>query len=205
MTSDLANRVVRVDKVNGRVASQYAAANASNTPWYFLVNAKLKVNSKFDFDWQPDRLQIPKHYIFTATNPVNHLEYGHQAIVANNKNITLNTVATGLDFTMDGEHEVVNINSGIGVYNTSVWDTWRTSFRETLKLKAYTEKSTDLEAKFRLSSWLNLGEGEFGEYSTMAALDACRYYESVNGDLDKLRLSYDWAWLRTHYERLYPK
>jgi len=205
MTGDLANRVIRVAGVNGRVASQHAAANASNTPWYFLVNAKLKVNSKFDFDWQPDRLQIPKHYIFTATNPVNHLEYGHQAIVANNKNITLNTVAKGLDFTMDGEHEVVKVNSGIGMYNTSAWDTWRTAFRETLKLKAYTDKNTDLEAKFRLSSWLNLGDGDFGSVSMDAALDACRYYESVNGELEQLRLSYDWAWLRSHYERLYPK
>ena len=204
-TAGLSNRVIRVDGINGRVASQHAAANASNTPWYFLVNAKLKVNTKFDWDWQPDRLQIPKHYIFTATNPVNHLEYGHQAIVANNKKLTLNTVVKGLDFTMDSEHEVVNINCGIGMYNTSVWDTWRTAFREVLKLKYYTERNDDLEAKFRLSSWLNLGDGEFGKYSTMSALDACRYYESVNGKLDKLRLSYDWEWLRTHYERLYPK
>jgi hypothetical protein len=204
-TAGLSNRVIRVDGINGRVASQHAAANASNTAWYFLVNAKLKVNTKFDWAWQPDRLQIPKHYIFTATNPVNHLEYGHQAIVANNKKLTLNTVVKGLDFTMDSEHEVVNINCGIGMYNTSVWDTWRTAFREVLKLKYYTERNDDLEAKFRLSSWLNLGDGEFGKYSTMAALDACRYYESVNGELDKLRLSYDWEWLRTLYDRLYPK
>ena len=203
-TRNSSNRVVRVDGINGRVASQHAAANASNTPWYFLVNAKLRVHRDFDWSWQPDRLQIPKHYIFTATNPVNHLEYGHQAIVANNKNITLNTIVKGLDFTMDGEHEVVKVNSGIGMYNTSVWDTWRTAFRETLKLKAYTEKNDDLEAKFRLSSWLNLGDGDFGSISMDAALDACRYYESVNGELEKLRLSYDWAWLRSHYEKLYP-
>ena len=199
-TAGLSNRVIRVDGINGRVASQHAAANASNTSWYFLVNAKLKVNKKFDWDWQPDRLQIPKHYIFTATNPVNHLEYGHQAIVANNKKLTLNTVVKGLDFTMDSEHEVVQINSGIGMYNTSIWDTWRTAFREVLKLKYYTEHNDDLEAKFRLSSWLNLGDGEFGEYSTIAALDACRYYETVNGDLNKLRLSYDWDWLKTYFE-----
>jgi hypothetical protein len=181
------------------VASQHAAANASNTSWYFLVNAKLKVNEKFDFDWQPDRLQIPKHYIFTATNPVNHLEYGHQAIVANNKKLTLNTEVKGLDFTMDSEHEVVQINSGIGMYNTSIWDTWRTAFREVLKLKYYTEHNDDLEAKFRLSSWLNLGNGKFGEYSIMAASDACQYYDSVKGDLGKLRLSYDWDWLKSYF------
>jgi hypothetical protein len=203
LTAGLDNRVVRVDGVQGRVASQHAAANASETPWYFLVNAKLKVNDKFDFDWQPDRLQIPKHYIFRATNPVNGLEYGHMAMVANNKKLTLNTNPVGLDFTMDSEHEIVDINSGIAMYNSSAWDTWRTAFRETLKLKYYNEHNNDLEAKFRLSSWINMGDGEFGEFSTMGALDACRYYETVNGDFEQLRKSYDWAWLKEHYTKLH--
>ena len=129
LTEKLPNKVVRIDGINGRVKSQHAAAESSSTPWYFLVNAKLKVDSKFDFDWQPDRLQVSKHYIFHATNPVNGLIYGHQAIVANNKKLTLENFGTGLDFTMDSEHEVVAINSGIGMYNSSEWDTWRTSFR----------------------------------------------------------------------------
>jgi hypothetical protein len=163
LTAALDNRVVRVDGVQGRVASQHAAANASETPWYFLVNAKLKVNDKFDFDWQPDRLQIPKHYIFRATNPVNGLEYGHMAMVANNKKLTLNTNPVGLDFTMDSEHEVVDINSGVAMYNSSPWDTWRTAFRETLKLKYYNEHNNDLEAKYRLSAWVNMGDGQYGE------------------------------------------
>lgn len=205
LTAGLGNKVIRVDGVQGRVASQHAAANSSNTPWYFLVNAKLKVNDKFDFDWQPDRLQIPKHYIFRATNPVNGLEYGHMAMVANNKKLTLNTNPVGLDFTMDSEHEIVDINSGVAMYNSSAWDTWRTAFRETLKLKYYNEHNHDLEAKFRLSSWLNLGDGEYGEYSTMGALDACSYYDSVNGDFEHLRNSYDWVWLREYFERTHPK
>jgi hypothetical protein len=62
ITHGLPNKVTRVDGVDGRVKSQHTAANSSNTSWYFLVNAKLKVASKFDFNWQPDRLQIPKHY-----------------------------------------------------------------------------------------------------------------------------------------------
>ena len=36
---------------------------------------------------------------------MNGLEYGHQAIVANNKKLTLSTVVRGLDFTMDSRHE----------------------------------------------------------------------------------------------------
>ena len=199
LTEKLPNKVVRIDGVSGRVKSQHAAAESSTTAWYFLVNAKLKVDAKFDFDWQPDRLQIPKHYIFHATNPVNGLVYGHQAIVANNKKLTLANFGTGLDFTMDSEHEVVEINSGIGMYNSSEWDTWRTAFRECIKLRA----SWTQENKERLVTWLNVGTGDFSQYSIQGAKDAVDYYYEVEGDFDKLRLSYDWAWLRTYYENKY--
>ena len=195
VTKNLGNKVIRLDGINGRVKSQHTAAENATTPWYFLVNAKIKVNSTFDFNWQPDRLQIPKHYIFTATNPVNGLEYGHQAIVANNKLLTFNTVGTGLDFTLDSEHEVVMMNCGVATYNTSAWDTWRTAFRETIKLK---HSGTD-ENKERLDTWLNVAYGDFAEYSKKGAVDAMKYYDSVNGDFDQLKLSYDWDWLRTVY------
>jgi hypothetical protein len=199
ITKNLPNKVRRIDGVDGRVKSQHAAANTSETSWYFLVNAKLKVSSKFNFNWQPDRLQIAKHYIFRATNPVNGLVYGHQAIVANNKRLTLNNNGVGLDFTMDSEHEVVDINSGIALYNTNEWDTWRTAFRECVKLK----KSGTSENNERLHAWLTTGIGEFAQYSLQGARHAIEYYEEVDGDFDKLRLSYDWGWLRTYYQNKY--
>ena len=193
------NRVVRVDGVNGRVAAYHAAAMASSTPWMFTVFAKLKVNSKFDWTWQPDRLQVPKHYIFHAINPVNNLEYGHQAMIAYNKQITLNNMGKGLDFTLDNEHEVVEINSGVANYNTDEFGTWRTSFREAIKLKL--EGSTI--SRYRLNIWSTVGEGDFAQYSIDGAKDAVEYYESVNGELDKLRLSYDWPWLQEYFNTKY--
>ena len=199
LTEKLPNKVVRIDGVSGRVKSQHAAAESSTTAWYFLVNAKLKVDAKFNFNWQPDRLQIPKHYIFHATNPVNGLVYGHQAIVANNKKLTLANFGTGLDFTMDSEHEVVPVNSGAGMYNSSEWDTWRTAFRECIKLKS----SGTYENNQRLNAWLNVGNGEFAKYSIEGAQHAVEYYTEVNGDFEKLRLSYDWPWLRAYYEDKY--
>ena len=197
VTKGLRNRVVRVDGVNGRVQAYHAAAEASNTPWMFTVFAKLKVNSKFDWTWQPDRLQIPKHYIFNATNPVNGLEYGHQAMIAYNKKITLGNSGTGLDFTLDNEHEVVELNSGTAIYNTDEWSTWRTAFREAIKLRADTSQAS----KERLEAWLNIGTGNFAEYSIKGAKDAVQYYEEVDGDLAKLRLSYDWPWLQKRFNK----
>jgi hypothetical protein len=198
-TQDLPNRVVRVDGVNGRVKAYHAAAEASNTPWMFTVFAKLKVSLKFDWNWQPDRLQVPKHYVFHAKNPVNGLVYGHQAMIAYNKKLTLANEGKGLDFTMDDEHEIVEIISGTANFNTDEWSTWRTSFREALKLCA----NTDEVSKNRLEFWLTVGSGKFSDYSIEGAQHAVAYYNEVEGNFEKLKLSYDWAWLRQHYENLY--
>jgi hypothetical protein len=81
------NIVHRSSGVNGRVAAYQAAAELSQTPWFFAVFAKLRVNPTFDWAWQPDRLQEPKHYIFHAFNPTNGLTYGHQAMIAYNNAI----------------------------------------------------------------------------------------------------------------------
>jgi hypothetical protein len=198
-TQGLSNRVVRVDGVNGRVQAYHAAAEASNTPWMFTVFAKLKVSNKFDWNWQPDRLQIPKHYVFHAKNPVNGLIYGHQAMIAYNKKLTLANKGKGLDFTMDDEHEVVEIVSGTANFNTDEYSTWRTAFREALKLRA----NNDEISKNRLEFWLTTSMGKFSDYSTEGAQHAVEYYESVNGDFEKLKLSYEWKWLKEYFNNKY--
>jgi hypothetical protein len=198
VTKHTKNRVVRVDGVNGRVAAYHAALEASETPWAFTVFAKLKISEEFDWSWQPDRLQQAKHYIFYATNPLNGLEYGHQAMIAYNKKLTLVNSGTGLDFTLDDEHEVVELNSGIAQFNTDEWSTWRTSFRECIKLK----KDNSPTSQHRLNIWLTIAEGEYAEMCIKGARDAVQYYEEVGGDIDKLKLSYDWPWLREKFNNV---
>ena len=195
MVSHKNNRVVRVDGVKGRVASQHAAANASNTDWYFVVPAKLQVDFGFSWDWQPDRMQQPKHYIFHALNPVNGLVYGHMAAVAYNKKLVLATTGQGLDFTLDQEHEVVPMLSGIADYSDDPWMCWRTAFREVIKLKA---SLPDVESEYRLHAWLTCGRSENGQWSIYGAEDAVEYYDSVNGEFDQLKKSYDWEWLSSY-------
>jgi hypothetical protein len=199
VTKGLKNRIVRIDGVNGRVQAYHSALEASNTQWAFTVFAKLKVNPKFDWGWQPDRLQIPKHYIFRAKNPVNGLEYGHQGMIAYNKKLTLANQGKGLDFTLDDPHETVTELSGIATFNTDEYSTWRTAFREVLKLKS---DYTDISQK-RLEVWLSKADGEFAEYCINGANDAVEYYKEVSGDIDQLRLSYEWEWLKSYFNKKY--
>ena len=177
------------------MAAYQAAAKLSTTPWFFAVFAKLQVEPTFDWTWQPDRLQEPKHYIFYARNPVNGLTYGHQAMIAYNKNLVLSNPGVGLDFTLDSAHEVVPVLSGTAEYAHTKWSAWRTAFRECIKLKC----STDVESQYRLDKWRTVDLGRpNGDYSIMGANDAVEYYDSVGGNFDELRKSYDWAWLASY-------
>ena len=198
-TRYMSNRDVKwIRGVNGRTAAYQAAARASNTPWFFAVFAKLEV-VEFDWWWMPDYFQQPKHYIFNAHNPVNGLEYGHQGMIAYNKKLVLENNTPGIDFTLSQPHESVPVLSGIAHFNQDPWMTWRTAFREVIKLKHFMTTQPTLETGHRLATWCEVAEGDHAEWSLRGARDAVLYYNQVNGDYEKLRLSFDWAWLRERF------
>jgi hypothetical protein len=196
-------RVKWVRGVNGRTAAYQEAARQSNTPWFFAVFAKLQVNPAFDFNWRPDYWQEPKHYIFNSVNPVNGLEYGHQGMIAYNKKLVLENNDPGIDFTLSQPHESVPMQSGVAHFNQSPWMTWRTAFREVLKLRLFMDSDPTLETENRLKVWTTVAHGDFGKWSLRGANDAIAYYSNVKGSYDKLMLSFDWAWLKEYYESLY--
>jgi hypothetical protein len=199
---ELCPRARRSDGVNGREAAYKAAAELSDTAWFFAVFAKTEVLPTFKFDFQPDRLQEPKHYIFHSRNPLNGLEYGAMNINLYNKQLTLDTVP-GLDFTLSALHTVVPVVASISRFNTDPWVTWRSSFREVLKLKLEVDNGAGAEIQHRLRVWCTRAEGDNAEHCLMGATDAIEYYNQVGGDYEKLKLSFDWAWLKEYYYSKY--
>ena len=202
----LSNRNVKwIRGVNGRTAAYQAAARASETPWFFAIFAKLRLKPDFDWWWMPDYYQGPKHYIFNAHNPINKLEYGHQGMIAYNKKLVLENYNPGIDFTLSQPHESVPILSGIAEYNQSSWMTWRTAFREVLKLKHFMATEPTLETEHRLNTWLTVADDKqaFAHMSILGAEDAVKYYNKVNGIYGELAKSFEWDWLRSHYEEIY--
>ena len=190
--------------VNGRTAAYQEAARQSTTPWFFAVFAKLEVlGSDFPwFTWLPDYFQEPKHYIFNSRNPVNELEYGHQGIIAYNKQLVLANNTPGIDFTLSQPHETVPILSGIAHFNQSAWMTWRTAFREVVKLRHFMSTQPTLETEHRLNVWSTVATGNFANDCIQGAQDAVKYYNEVNGDYELLKLSFEWQWLKERYESI---
>ena len=117
-------------------------------------------------------------------------------VIAYNKRLVLETHESGLDFTLSKAHAVVPVLSAIAHYNTTPELTWRTAFREVLKLQDDVVKTESIESRYRLGVWLGIGD----EWSIKGAEDAVEYYTNVNGDYDKLMLSFEWAWLKERSE-----
>jgi len=202
--SSVCARVKHSQGVLGREQAYKAAAALSDTPWFYAVFAKTEVLPDFDFSFEPDRLQAPKHYIFHSRNPLNGLEYGAMNINLYNKQLVMDTVP-GLDFTLSAPHEVVPILASISRFNTDPWVTWRSAFREVLKLKREVDLGADVEIQYRLKIWCNQAQGENAEYCLQGARDALDYYARVQGRLEDLMNSFDWEWLQEYYFSLYQQ
>ena len=189
-----------VKSVTGQTLAYMTAASLSTTDYFFAVFPKLEIVDSFKFDFQPDRMKNPCHYIFNCKNPVNGLEYGHGAVLLYNKKLVMQTTKPGLDFTLSAAHDWVPILSAINHFNETPWLAWRTAFREVLKLCQYTPT---VENRYRLKKWCELGQGQNAEWVLKGATDAQEYYQKFSSDYKQLMLSYNFEWLKQYYESKY--
>jgi len=186
--------------VKGQTEAYMTAAQMSDTDYFFAVFPKLEIVDGFQFDFQPDRMKNPCHYIFNCKNPVNGLEYGHGAVLLYNKKLVMETTDPGLDFTLSASHDWVPVLSAINHFNETPWLAWRTAFREVIKLQ---QNKPTVENKFRLKKWLNEGQGKNAEWCLRGSKDAQEYYQEHGSEYKQLMLSYDFEWLKNYYESKY--
>jgi hypothetical protein len=184
--------------VEGQTMAYHQAAYMSDTDYFFAVFPKIEIVDSFKFDFQPDRMKNPCHYIFNCKNPVNGLEYGHGAVLLYNKKLTLETIKPSLDFTLSAPHDYVPTLSAINHFNQTPWLAWRTAFREVIKL---CQMKPTVESKYRLKKWCELGKGENADWAQKGALDAQNYYQKNSNNHEQLMLSYDFKWLKERYEQ----
>jgi hypothetical protein len=199
-------RARRVHGVAGMELALEAAADEANTPWYFAVFAKTRLYENFNFDFVPDRMQAPKHYIFNARNTVNGLEYGHMGIILyNSAGIrSINQIGKfGLDYTLSFPHESVPILSCYGEFDQTPYHTWRTAFRESAKLAHFENQQPTVEGAYRLNVWQTRAEGPYAEWCLRGANDGVEFFNSGNKELTTLQQSFRWEWLRNYFVNRY--
>ena len=179
--------------VTGQTLAYLAAAMMSKTDYFFAVFPKIDIVDDFQFDFQPDRLKHPCHYIFNCYNKVIDCTYGHDGVILYNKKLVMETTKPGLDFTLSQPVQTVNILSAINTLDETPLLAWRTAFREVIKLKL--QKPT-VESNYRLKKWLAIGKGKNAEWVNKGALDGVEFIEQGNDPY----LSYDFEWIKRYFE-----
>jgi len=185
---NLPNKIKLVEGVKGRNSAYKTAANISDTEYFYAVFSKCKIKSNFKFDFIPDTLKTPRHYIFDCYNPLLDYTYGHQAVILYNKAMVLENKGTGLDFTLAQQHDHIKILANETTFYSDSDVCFRTTFREIIKLHYWKKNKPTVENSFILNKWLGCNDA--------IVIDACTkassYFAKHADNYDKLFDTYDW-------------
>jgi hypothetical protein len=203
-------RAKRVHGVKGIHQAHIAAAKLSTTPMFWVVDGDAIIEDNFKFD-----LLLHKHdtdivHVWLSRNPINGLTYGYGGVKLLPKQLTENMDLsnTKIDMTMSisDKFKVVQEVSNITAFNTDPFSTWKSAFRECVKLASrpidagYQEETED-----RLITWCNIGTGKlYGEYSIAGARAGKQYGSENIADPVQLTKINDFEWLLEQFQNPSP-
>lgn len=200
----------RVDGVKGIHNAHKCAAEIVKSDMFWVVDADAILEKNFKFEFP----QVINHDSYTKTivhvwkskNPINDLEYGHGGVKLLPKKLTMNMDMSKPDMTtsISASFKSMPTVSNIAGFNTDPFTTWRSAFRECVKLSSRTiQGQVDKETEQRLDIWCTIGKDrQFGNYAIDGA-KAGREYGLINrNDINELSKINDFKWLEEKfYER----
>ena len=189
----------RVHGVEGIFNAHKAAAKLAKTDMFFVVDGDAWLVDDWQFDFQPGIFDRDCAYVWSSINPVNDLIYQNggvklfskQELIKQRKWTTLD-MFTGIMPKIKVENRV----SCITAFNVDEFSTWRSAFRECVKL--YTSNQMG-----KLNSWLDSNINKpYGKYAMLGAQDACQYAKNNEGNHKNLLNINNYSWLENHFKDL---
>jgi len=198
---DFANCYVNhIRGVKGIFEAHKACAEQSRTKMFWVVDADAEVTEDFKFDYIPDVYDEEVVHVWASKNPINDLEYGYGGIKLFPTEMVREATTWGLDFTtgLSSRFRAMPQISCITKFNTDAYSTWRSAFRECVKLTL----NDDVESKARLDAWLNTrGKEDFTADAVKGALEGNQFALANKNDLEMLSKINDYEWLDAQYNR----
>lgn len=133
---------VRVDGVKGSDAAHKAAAEASTTDWFVLIDGDHMPEPEF-FNQQFEEPDVPSSFRWKARNAVNGLMYGNGGISIWHKDFVMNMRThentdgkdeNNVEFCFDPNYHAMWNVYGTTYPNQSEYHAWRAGFREGVKM-----------------------------------------------------------------------
>jgi hypothetical protein len=193
----------RINDVKGIHNAHILAAKSSFTKMFWVVDGDARVLEEFKFEYVVPEYDLDCVHIFHSRNPINDLVYGYGAVKLLPRRLTLDVDTTSLDMTLsiNNKIKVIEQVSNITNFNVDEFSTWRSAFREAVKLTInVTNKKDNGESLERLSVWCSMGKGRpYGSYAVKGALAGKAYALANIENTDKLKLINDFEWLKERF------
>ncbi|MCL2891231.1 hypothetical protein [Brenneria tiliae] len=192
---------IRIHGVDGILKAHKVASDSITKNWFFVVDGDNKIKDDFNFELPEDTLNQNATYVWRCVNSVNGLCYGNGGIKLFNKSLFQGVDQFSGDMTLSLSHDyrIVNVVASETIINTSRFYSWRSSFRECVKLSIPRKKPIDDTIRIeRLKVWHKSDDNiPFSAWVSKGAEDAVSFYEQHNGDKDFLfAVINDYKWLR---------
>lgn len=192
----------RVHGVKGIHQAHIEAAKLSNTDMFWVVDADAIIEPTFNFQFNDaEKFTV---YIWSSKNPINSLTYGYGGVKLLPKKLTLSMDTTTTDMTtsISTKLKIMKEVSNITAFNVDEFSTWRSAFRECVKLSSKViDRYYDEETDYRLNVWCSKGiENKYGEYAIQGAIAGKKYGEDNVGNLEALSKINDFEWLKDKFK-----
>ena len=189
----------RIHGVKGILNAHKQAAERANTEMFWVIDGDNEVVSDFNFDFTPvwdDERRFA--YVWKSKNPLNELIYGNGGVKLLSVESVLNTDSMQTDMTTSFKNFTpMNVIASITRFNSSPFNTWRSAFRECVKLSSNTVKSIHNEN--RLETWCTKAEGDYADWCLLGANQGKKYGIEHKNDPLSLSLINDFDWLYKQY------
>ncbi len=189
-----------VKDIAGIFEAHKEAARSVKSKMFWVVDADAEITDTFDFGYIPDVYDQEVVHVWASKNPITDQEYGYGGVKLFNREQVLNATSWGLDFTtgLSTRFKSMPDVSCVTRFNTDAYSTWRSAFRECVKLSL----KDDAESVERLTGWLNpVQDADFAAEAKRGA-EAGRAYALANkNDIEALARINDYEWLRNRYDQ----
>ena len=211
--SDLLNKAPwakRVHGVKGFDAAHKAAANKSDTERFITVDGDSQVLTEiFDYEVNEDEYEKNSIFSFSSKNNTNGLIYGNgglkcwpkQEVLQMKTHEESNSDSSKIDFCWEMNYKQFNVLSSINFQNGSAYQSFRSGFREGVKMsldRGYKVCPTKFKTLIypgnyrRLLIWCSVGNDvEYGNMSVYGARLGAYLTICTDWDITNIR-DYDW-------------
>jgi hypothetical protein len=197
----------RIDGIAGIHQAHIAAAKIAKTDYFWVVDADASLVDDFSFDFSVPFYEQAKVRVWRSVNPINGLIYGYGGVKLLPRFYTLHMQTNKPDMTtsISNLYEPVIKLSNYTNFNTDPFSTWRSAFRECVKLASQIiDRQNSVETNDRLNIWCTVGKDKkYGEFAINGAVAGKEFAMANKNDTEVLKRINDYNWLREQYDRFY--